>query len=169
MINILRLNHRIERDKRLTMHVALAARAFGAHKLYYSGQRDKAFEDSVRNVVKNFGGNFEIEFTENPIKLIESKKKDGFKIVHLTAYGVELSSKIDELRNKDVLAIVGGEKVAPEFYKLSDCNISVTNQPHSEVSALAIFLYEYFNRKKAEFNKAKKVIVPSERGKVVKS
>jgi len=169
MINVLRLNHRIERDKRLTTHVALAARAFGADKIYYSGQRDKKFEESIKKVVEDFGGSFEVEFLGEPLKLIKNLKENGFKVVHLTVYGAELKGKIDEIRNKDILAIVGGEKVEPVFYKLADYNISVTNQPHSEVSALAVFLYEYFKGRKVRFGGAKKVVIPSERGKVVKS
>jgi len=38
MIEILRLGHRKKRDARLSTHVALVSRAFGASKIYYSGQ-----------------------------------------------------------------------------------------------------------------------------------
>ncbi|MCL2143761.1 MAG: tRNA (cytidine(56)-2'-O)-methyltransferase, partial [Methanomassiliicoccaceae archaeon] len=41
-----------------------------------------------------------------------------------------------------MLVIVGAEKVPPEVYERSDHNISVGNQPHSEIAALSIFLYE---------------------------
>jgi len=33
MITVLRIGHRISRDKRITTHVALVARAFGADKI----------------------------------------------------------------------------------------------------------------------------------------
>ena len=44
MIEVLRLGHRISRDKRISTHVALVARAFGASKIYYTGQKDKSMK-----------------------------------------------------------------------------------------------------------------------------
>jgi tRNA (cytidine56-2'-O)-methyltransferase len=41
---------------------------------------------------------------------------------------------------KPMIIVVGGTKVPGEVYRLADHNISVGNQPHSEVAALAIFL-----------------------------
>ena len=43
---------------------------------------------------------------------------------------------------KDVMLLVGSQKVPGEFYseEVSDFNVGVGNQPHSECSALAIFL-----------------------------
>ena len=50
----------------------------------------------------------------------------------------------DELPNIDLsrpmVVVVGGTKVPGEVYRLASHNISVGNQPHSEVAALAIFL-----------------------------
>ena len=42
--------------------------------------------------------------------------------------------------DKPMIIVVGGTKVPGEVYRLADHNISVGNQPHSEVAALAIFL-----------------------------
>ena len=36
-VNVLRLSHRLVRDDRVTTHVALVARAFGADKIYVVG------------------------------------------------------------------------------------------------------------------------------------
>ena len=74
MIEILRLSHRIRRDPRISTHVALVARAFGADKIYYSGDHDLALEDSVNKIVKQWGSNFQIEYIKDPIKLIKSTK-----------------------------------------------------------------------------------------------
>ena len=69
---------------------------------------------------------------------------------------------------KNLLVIVGGEKVPPGVYQMSDCNLSVSQQPHSEVASLGIFLYELSGRKfKEKFQKAKLRVVPQERGKKV--
>ena len=162
MIEVLRLSHRAGRDPRISTHVALVARAFLADKIYYSGDRDESFEKSVIDVVKNFGGSFEIEYVKSALKLIKEKKKDGWKIVHLTMYG----EKIKKI-NGNVLIVVGGEKVQMEFYRESDYNFSVTNQPHSEVGALAVLLHELNDGKELDFEFDGRIkIKPSKCGKV---
>jgi len=166
-ICVLRLGHRIERDKRLSTHCGLAARALGAEKLVYSGQRDSGLEESIDSVTMQWGGPFQIEYAENPMKVIRNWKD---KKVHLTMYGLPVQKKIQEIRKvKNLLVVVGGEKVPPEVYQECDWNIQVTGQPHSEVSALAVFLHEYFQGKELEkkYRKAEKIIVPQERGKKV--
>jgi tRNA (cytidine56-2'-O)-methyltransferase len=56
---VLRLGHRPARDKRVTTHVALAARALGAKGIVIS-TKDPELEKVVRSVVERFGGDFEI-------------------------------------------------------------------------------------------------------------
>lgn len=166
-IEILRLNHRIGRDPRISTHVALTARAFGASKLYYSGNKDNGLEISLNKVTDRFGGFFEIEFVKNDLKFVEEKKKDGFLIVHLTMYGKDFRKYKTKVKNKNLLIIVGGEKVEPEFYKLSNFNVSVTNQPISEVSALAVLLYDLYGYQE-DFKNARVMVVGKERGKLLK-
>lgn len=60
MINILRIGHRISRDKRITTHVALVSRAFGADKIFIDTV-DKKIDETIRSTCDRFGGNFEIE------------------------------------------------------------------------------------------------------------
>jgi len=167
MIEVLRLGHRISRDKRLTSHVALTSRAFSADKIYYSGQKDGNFENSVNKIVKDFGGKFEVEYVKDALKLVKSK--ENFKVVHLTVYGLPIQDKIKEIRKfENLFIIVGGEKVPIEFYDLSNYNISVVSQPHSEVAALAIFLDYYFEGKELRRKfKGGKEIIPREKGKKV--
>ena len=42
-------------------------------------------------------------------------------------------------REKEVIVVVGGTKVPAETFEIADFNVSVGNQPHSEVAALAVF------------------------------
>jgi len=166
LITVLRIGHRIERDKRITTHVALVARAFSADKIIVT-TKDKKIEDTVRSICKKFGGHFEIETGINHKDII--KNWNG-AVVHLTMYGDELEktlSKID--REDDLLIIVGAEKVPPYFYEVADFNISVGNQPHSEVAALAIFLDRYTKGKwlKNQFNGKIEIIPSSERKRVL--
>ncbi len=150
MIEVLRIGHRRERDNRLSTHVALCARALGADKFTLSGQKDKKLLDTVRDVVDRFGGDFTVGHTENWRRKVKEFKGT---VVHLTMYGEKLKNKKEELKEtEDLLIIVGGEKVPREAYELSDYNISVTNQPHSEVAALALTLDRHHEGKELNFS-----------------
>ena len=170
MIEVLRLSHRLKRDVRVSTHCALVSRALGASKIYYSGQHDSSYEDSVSKIVSNWGGDFTIEYVKNPVELIKSKKRENYFIVHLTCYGLELQKEISKIRrNKKILVIIGSEKVPPEVYHLADVNLSVTSQPHSEIAALSLFLHEYFQGKEMnlKFKNAKITVKPAKIGKIV--
>jgi len=162
MINILRLDHRIVRDKRITTHVSLVARAFGANKIFITGDHDHSIENSVRNIVQEWGGDFQIEFTKNWKTIINNHKKNKFKIVHLTMYGEQIQDCITELKtHEDILIVVGGAKVPPDIYAMVDYNVSVTTQPHSEVAALGLILHMLFESKELHLDfKGKKKIEP---------
>jgi len=167
MIVVLRLGHRIDRDKRITTHVALVARAFGADKIFIS-TNDRKIEKNIQSICKRFGGDFQIETGLDYKKII--KQWNG-TIVHLTMYGDELDKSINKIdKNRDLLVIVGAEKVPSQIYDVADFNISVGNQPHSEVAALAIFLDRYTGGKwqEKQFN-GKIEILPSNKGKKVVS
>ncbi|MBS3155779.1 tRNA (cytidine(56)-2'-O)-methyltransferase [Candidatus Woesearchaeota archaeon] len=170
MIEVLRLTHRIRRDPRLSSHVALTARAFLADKIYYSGDRDSKFESSINNTVNRFGGPFEILYVEDALKFVKKRKENGFLIIHTTMYGLKLDGVINKIKaSKNILIIIGSERVEPGFYELSDYNVSVTNQPHSEVAALAVFLHMLKNGEEFDhkFKDSKLTINPDKAGKVV--
>ncbi len=170
-IIVLRLGHRPMRDKRVTTHLFLAARALGAEGAIYSGVRDRSVEESISEVCRDWGGNFKVEYTENWKRTIREWKKGRGKVVHLTMYGLPIQDVISEIRAdpSEKLVVVGGAKVPPEVYHLADWNVAVTSQPHSEVSALSIFLHELFQGRELyrEFEGARMRIVPQERGKKV--
>lgn len=164
MITILRLGHRPARDKRVTTHVALAARAFGADAILVS-TKDAGLERSIRGVVRRFGGTFRVE-TGVPWRRV-LKEWRGTK-VHLTMYGEPVAEVIPRLPQGDLLVVVGAEKVPREIYDLVDVNVAIGNQPHSEVAALAIFLDRLLGAEglKREFD-GRVRIRPSARGKDV--
>lgn len=152
------------RDQRISTHVALTARALGARGIYFNRLDEKLFE-SVRKVVQTWGGDFFIQAVDWKKLLREFK---GLK-VHLTMYGIPLPQRIEEIRKAEkILVVVGAEKVPKEVFELCDMNISIGNQPHSEVSALAIFLDRLLGKTfSLTFDNAKLRILPSERGKKV--
>ena len=139
---VLRMGHRFFRDSRVTTHVCLTARALGADGVIIAEREDKTVEATIREVVRRFGGDFSIESGKPWRKTIRDWKDEGGKIVHLTAYGLSLPKVIQEINNANggILVVVGSEKMPGEVFKLADWNVSVTNQPMSEVAALAIFL-----------------------------
>ncbi|MEM3871240.1 MAG: tRNA (cytidine(56)-2'-O)-methyltransferase [Nitrososphaeria archaeon] len=168
---MLRIGHRIDRDKRITTHVGLVARAFGARGIYIVNA-EKEIKSKIDEVTKVWGGPFICEIIENNWKkfILDWKKKEGI-IIHLTMYGIPVEDRINEirLRKEKKLVVVGAEKVPKELYYLSDYNISITTQPHSEVAALALFLDRFYEGKELslKFSNAKLKIVPMERGKRV--
>ncbi len=137
MIVVLRLGHRPSRDKRVTTHVALTARAFGAAEVWVS-TKDAELEKTVNSVVSRFGGEFVIR---TGIRWRDAVRSWKGKTVHLTMYGQRMDEVMRSLKPlSDLLVVVGAEKVPREAYDLADWNVSIGNQPHSEIAALAVFM-----------------------------
>jgi tRNA (cytidine56-2'-O)-methyltransferase len=170
---VLRMGHRFERDKRITTHIGLVARAFGADGLIISDISDSQVQAKILDVKERFGGNFYIEMGQKWTKVLKEWKNTGGEIVHLTAYGMPLPNVIDEIRNNqnDKLIVIGASKVPHEVYELATYNVAITNQPHSEVAALAIFLDHLFHSEefKKKFEHAKVEIIPSKNAKLMRN
>ncbi|MEM3058740.1 MAG: tRNA (cytidine(56)-2'-O)-methyltransferase [Methanomassiliicoccales archaeon] len=164
---VLRLGHRPDRDKRVTTHVALTARAFGAKGILITTQ-DTKLEEGIRSVADRFGGDFVIRTGVGNWKEIV-KTFEG-AIVHLTMYGIHIDDALPRISAEKLLIVVGAEKVPAEVYDLATFNVAVGNQPHSEVAALAVFLDRYLKGEglRRDF-KGKLKIIPCERGKKVVS
>jgi tRNA (cytidine56-2'-O)-methyltransferase len=165
-VAVLRLGHRPERDKRITTHVGLVARAFGAEEMLLAA-RDKGVEESLARVAERWGGSFRLKAGVSWKREVVNWKEKGGKVVHLTMYGSGLRDTLEEIRSSpEILVVVGAEKVPAEMYQLADWNVAVGNQPHSEVAALAVFLDRLFEGQELskEFEGGLKII-PSSRGK----
>jgi tRNA (cytidine56-2'-O)-methyltransferase len=164
---VLRLGHRPERDQRVTTHVGLAARAFGARGMLLAGE-DHGVVQSLRDVVERWGGDFFVRDGVSLRPCIREWKESGGTVVHLTMYGIRLSETVQEIRGRErILLVVGAEKVPGEVYGLADYNISVSTQPHSEVSGVAVFLDRLLEGKAMdrEYPDAPVRIFPSRAGK----
>ena len=162
MIKVLRLGHRAGRDDRISTHVGLTARQWGADEIIFSGEKDENMLESQRDIISRWGGDIEIRYTEEWKK--EINEFEGLK-VHLTMYGEKVDEKIEglkeEAQDQDLLIVVGAEKVPPWAYKNVDYNISVGNQPHSEIAALAVFM-DRMKGLKEDFEGAEIEVNPSE-------
>lgn len=171
-VSVLRLGHRLVRDTRMTTHVALVSRAFGCQKIYMT-YLDNSVAKTINDVNARWGGNdeFEIECVSEWKPLVQSWKKGGGIIVHLTMYGININNLLPRIDIKrKILIIVGASKVPREIYSICDYNIALGHQPHSEVSALAVFLDRLFEGRELTrtFKDAKIRIIPSQKGKRVK-
>lgn len=172
-VYVLRLGHRPERDRRVSTHVALVARAFGADGIIFADIIDHRIERKIKDVVRRWGGKFEIVSGVPWKKAIEDWKRKGGVVVHLTMYGenIETSDVLERIKRSstNILVVVGAEKVPAEVYRKADFNVAIGNQPHSEVAALAVFLDRLFEGKELSrlFEGAKIRIIPSPRGKRV--
>jgi len=171
---VLRWGHR-HRDERLTTHVALTARALGASGFILADVQDEKIGESINKVVNQWGGPFSFEMNIPWKQAVRNWKAKNGLVVHLTAYGENIHSTDVMQRIKaagmDVLVIVGSQKVPSEFFskEVSDFNVAVGNQPHSECSSLAVFLDRFFEGKELlkNFEEAKIKIIPQAHGKKV--
>jgi tRNA (cytidine56-2'-O)-methyltransferase len=154
----------------MTTHVGLTARALGADRVVLANEAASRRE-TVEDITDRFGGPFTAGTTDDPLGYVEDW--DG-EIVHLTMYGVPIQDVEAEIRDHHragarLLVVVGAEKVPFEVYEHADYNVGVTNQPHSEVASLAVFLDRLFEGVELdrEWEDADRVVVPQETGKRV--
>ena len=170
-VYVLRLGHRPARDKRITTHVALVARAFGANGFILAGVCDESVERSLKRTLDCWGGSMYYSCGVSGRRVVEEWKRDGGEVVHLTMYGVPVDEVIGEIRSstRPKLIVVGAEKVERYYYEAADYNVAIGNQPHSEVAALAIFLDRLYRGRELyyTFYGAKLQIIPNPRGKTV--
>ena len=166
-VTVLRLGHRPGRDERMTTHVGLTARALGADRVLLPAEAGEATK-TVSDVTDRFGGPFTVEPVESPLGAV--RDWDG-RLAHLTMYGEPVQDVMPTVRDSHateaVLIAVGGGKVPFEVYERADWNVAVTNQPHSEVGALAVFLDRLFGGRELEreWQGASHRVVPEPAGK----
>ena len=192
---VLRYGHRPGRDDRMTTHVGLTARALGADRVIFPDNAGQSAE-TVRDITDRFGGPFAVELREDQKAIVRNWA--GI-VVHLTMYGEQVQDVEAEIRNaiglagtdetgntdgdavddaddntdsaspRDLLIVVGGEKVPWALYERADFNVGVTNQPHSEVAGLAVFLDRLFQGDELdrEWTDADRRVVPESTGKTV--
>jgi tRNA (cytidine56-2'-O)-methyltransferase len=153
----------------MTTHVALTARALGADRAVLVGEATQAHE-TVDDITSRFGGPFEVTVTDSYRPLLRDWEGS---IAHLTMYGEPVETVTPSIRERHrtepLLLVVGAGKVDFEVYEGADWNVGVTNQPHSEVAALAVFLDRLFEGRELdrEWADAERRVVPQATGKRV--
>ncbi|WP_128905435.1 tRNA (cytidine(56)-2'-O)-methyltransferase [Halorubrum amylolyticum] len=180
---VLRYGHRPGRDDRMTTHVGLTARALGADRVIFPDNAGQSAE-TVRDITDRFGGPFAVELRDDQKAIV--RDFEGV-VAHLTMYGERVQDAEGQIREavglddgadgtggeastpRDLLVVVGGEKVPWALYERADFNVGVTNQPHSEVAGLAVFLDRLFQGAELdrEWENADRRVVPEATGKTV--
>ncbi len=144
-VSVLRLGHRYPRDARVSTHLSLVAWSFGADELLYTGDKDPELEAKIRSTVSSWGGDFRIIHIPSYREVVKRYRGNGYTVVHLTMYGVNINHVMDILMKREKhLVIVGGEKVPRDVYELADYNVAIGWLPHSEIAALAVYLDRIF-------------------------
>lgn len=169
IVEVARLGQRLVRDDRVTTHAALVSRAFGASRIYMS-EANQTIQDTISGVNRTWGGSFQVVLEDRLRDVIRRKRRDSYSIVHLTMYGEDLDRAVARMgRPEKVLVVIGAGKVPRDIYEMADYNVSVGNQPHSEIAALAVFLDRLQGGRQfqAGFAGADRRIVPDGRGKTV--
>ena len=173
--DVIRLGHRVDRDKRMTSHLGLTARALGADGMVIFGDHDPSIVQTLTEVSGRFGGKFNARFGTNPMGYLKKFKQGGEDspagtVIHLTMYGESHLEALPKVRrDRPVALVVGGAKVPGELFGIADYNVSVGNQPHSEVAALAITMSEWFKSVASESRCSNPEIkvLPSKSGKSI--
>jgi tRNA (cytidine56-2'-O)-methyltransferase len=166
---VLRLGHRPGRDERMTTHVGLTARALGADRVVLAGA-GASQRETIEDITDRFGGPFAVEATDSPRAYV--RNWEG-AVVHLTMYGLPIQDEEGAIRarhRKGPDLVVGGAgRVHFDVYENADWNVAVTNQPHSEVASLAVFLDHLFEGRELDrsWEDAEREVVPRESGKRV--
>jgi tRNA (cytidine56-2'-O)-methyltransferase len=137
----------------------------------FSGEEDDGLVERVNKVTRDWGGKFAVWHEPKWENYVKGWQKKGGVVIHCTMYGERIQDIISSLKkeshDKDVLIVVGGEKVPGQMYRLADYNVAITSQPHSEIAALAILLDRLLEGREldVEYEGARLKVVPQKRGK----
>ena len=171
-VHVVRLGYRMGRDPRITTHLGLVSRAWGVSQFNVFGDQDRKLFESIEQVNHRFGGTMECQHQKGVMRWLRdfSSEENKGVIVHLTMYGEKIDDVASDIRkNQNIIIVVGAEKVPRTIYEKSDFNVSVSNQPHSEISALAIVLDRLYKGKQFDmkFDNHARKIIPTKKGKKV--
>ena len=129
------------------------------------GERVQDVETEIRAAHRGAGGESDGE--------VDDGETDDAKVGNDKVDDSETDDdEADEGRTNDgqpILVVVGSQKVSFDVYEAADWNVGVTNQPHSEVAGLAVFLDRLFEGRELdrEWANADRRVVPEATGKTV--
>ncbi len=150
------------------LDLALVSRAFGASSITFCAKDARDIGPISRGISRTnskWGGKFSVSYAKNWKDFIKEKK--NYLKIYLTRYGVPMKKLEYQVRTyKNVLLIVSFTEAIRPLYKAADFNISITAQPHTSASSIAVFLHDFYNGRELamHFENARYKIVPEEHG-----
>lgn len=155
-------------DYEKIVDISLTSRAFGAGNITICESDMKTIKKStayLNKIKSNWGGNFSINFITNWKEFIKSRK-NTYKMIYLTRYGSDIKKTNTIQTYKNIMLIVSNSENIKELYNIADFNISITTQPHTIISSIAVFLNIYYRGRELamHFENAKYKIIPSSHG-----
>ena len=156
-------------DYGLSVDLALAARAFGAQQIVFTMPRSTRLERYFRSIASKWGGAFEVLFTSDWAGFIRERR--NYKSVYLTQFGLPYPKVAPIVKTYKNLIVVISTDGAKSIVGRTDFNVSISTQPHVTISALAIFLHEFYSGRELamHFENARYKVVPSARSMKMKS
>ncbi len=153
------------------LDLAMVSRAFGASNITFCpGEKDgKRLIKYCQAMSRRWGGNFGVSYTDDWKRFIAERK--NYLKIYLTRYGMSMTKLGYQVRTyKNVLAIVSFTESIKPLYDAADFNMSITTQPHSCSSSVAVFLHEFYSGRELSmhFENAKYKINPGDHGVRVK-
>ncbi len=165
MISVLVVGRSSYEDK---LSLCMVARAFGASNIMFC-PTDRGAMDRLarrcRSLNRDWGGTFGLGFTDDWKRYVNEKK--NYLKVYLTRYGLPMRKIGYQVRTyKNVLVIVSENESTKQLYKATDFNISITTQPHSCASSVAVFLHDFYQGRELamHFENARYKISPEQHG-----
>ena len=79
VIEVVRIGQRLVRDDRVTTHVALVSRAFGAERIFMT-EVNPEIKDTLEKINNTWGGRFVVEFIDKWKSIVKRKKEEISKL-----------------------------------------------------------------------------------------
>jgi len=124
--------------------VALASRAFGANSIIFTTNYNSKLVRYFKTINSKWGGNFEVRFEKD--WRAEISRKKNYEKVYLTMDGVPINKIIYRIKTyKNILLIASFQNAQRSVKEAVDFNVSITTQPHSTVSSVAVFMHMFYS------------------------
>ncbi len=125
--------------------MALTARALGASGFILADITDSKVKETIEKVTDCWGGDFQFEMGQQWKRVVKDWRAQNGITVHLTAYGenIQTSDVMKRIRiaGKDVLVIVGSQKVPAGFFSEDRSQISMLLWEISLIRSALVWLF----------------------------
>ncbi len=154
------------------LDLCMISRAFGASNITFcphKGGAEARLKRAMKQISKKWGGEFSVFFCDKWEKYIKGKK--NYLKIYLTRYGMPISKMRYRISTyKNILLIASFSESVKSAYDAADFNISISSQPHTCGSSIAIFLHDFYQGRELamHFENSRYKVVPSEHGVEVK-